>query len=54
MAGMLGGKKNRCTHGALECPWGCCRSLQTGSKKKTKRVLRTREKREWQGRGDYQ
>jgi hypothetical protein len=47
MKGMLGGRKNRCEHGALECPYGCCRSLVTGKKAKTRRILRRRDQRQW-------
>ena len=47
MAGMMGSKKNRITHGMRECPYGCCRCHITGSKAKTGRTLRTREKRHW-------
>lgn len=44
---MMGGRRNRCRHGAVECTYGCCRALVTGSKSKTRRVIRTREKRAW-------
>lgn len=47
MASMLGGRKNHGKHGSLECPWGCCRSLVTGKKSRTRKILRTREKRSW-------
>lgn len=39
---MLGKKKN-----IPQCVYGCCRALFTGTKKKTNRVLRAREKRAW-------
>lgn len=44
---MLGNRRNRQRHGALECQYGCCRSLVTGDKSKTKRILRRREKNAW-------
>lgn len=44
---MLGNRRNRNRHGARECRYGCCRSLVTGRKAKTRRVLRAREKRAW-------
>ena len=47
MPAMIGARRNRARHGASECPYGCCRSLVTGTKEKTRRVLRTREKRAW-------
>jgi len=44
---MLGNRKNRGRHGDRYCPYGCCRSLVTGKKSKTRRILRTRDKRAW-------
>lgn len=45
--GMLGDKRNRIKHGIKECTYGCCRSLITGTKSKTRGILRTRENRKW-------
>ncbi len=47
MKGMLGGRKNRCRNGIMECTYGCCRSLVTGDKSKTRRILRRRDERSW-------
>lgn len=47
MKGMLGGRKNRAEHGDKQCTYGCCRSLVTGDKSKTRRILRQRDKRQW-------
>jgi hypothetical protein len=44
---MLGNRKNRAKAGMFECVYGCCRAFVTGDKNKTKRVIRTREKRQW-------
>lgn len=44
---MMGSKKSQAKHNAYRCEWGCCRSLQTGKKAKTRRILRTREQRAW-------
>lgn len=44
---MLGNRRNRQRHGAIECLYGCCRGLVTGDKSKTNRILRRREKNVW-------
>lgn len=44
---MLGKRRNRCRLGAVECVYGCCRALVTGSKSQTRRILRRREDRNW-------
>jgi len=30
------------------CSYGCCRGTRTGSKARTRKILRAREKRAWQ------
>jgi hypothetical protein len=44
---MLGSRRNRMRHGALECVYGCCRTGVTGDKTKTRRLYRRRESQVW-------
>lgn len=44
---MLGGARNRGKYGDKACQYGCCRTLITGNKNRTRRILRKRESKQW-------
>lgn len=44
---MLGKRRNRCSNGFVECPYGCCGTHERMTKRSIRRLVRRREERKW-------